>query len=62
MALLIDAGYDGQLARAASKDSFIPLGDAATLVLLSEDGDRGGRARAGLTPTPGRTLPGRPIR
>ena len=37
MALLIDAGYDGQLARAASKDSFVPLGDAATLVLLSED-------------------------
>jgi len=37
MAMLIDAGYDGQLARAASKDSFIPLGDAATLVLLSED-------------------------
>jgi 2-oxoisovalerate dehydrogenase E1 component len=36
MATLIDAGYDGQLARAASKDSFIPLGDAATLVLLSE--------------------------
>jgi 2-oxoisovalerate dehydrogenase E1 component len=37
MAMLIDAGYDGQLARAASKDSFVPLGDAATLVLLSED-------------------------
>jgi len=36
MATLIDAGYDGQLARAASKDSFIPLGDAAMLVLLSE--------------------------
>ena len=29
MAMLIDAGYDGQLARVASKDSFIPLGDAA---------------------------------
>jgi len=37
MAMLIDAGYDGQLARAASKDSFVPLGDAAQLVLLSED-------------------------
>ena len=37
IAMLIDAGYDGQLARAASKDSFVPLGDAATLVLLSED-------------------------
>jgi 2-oxoisovalerate dehydrogenase E1 component len=37
MAMLIDAGYDGQLVRAASKDSFVPLGDAAKLVLLSED-------------------------
>jgi len=37
MALLLDAGYDGQLARATSKDSFIPLGGAANLVLLSED-------------------------
>jgi 2-oxoisovalerate dehydrogenase E1 component len=34
---LIDAGYDGQLARVASKDSFVPLGDAANLVLVSED-------------------------
>jgi 2-oxoisovalerate dehydrogenase E1 component len=37
MALLLDAGYDGQLARVTSKDSFIPLGGAANLVLLSED-------------------------
>ena len=37
IATLIDAGYDGQLARVTSKDSFIPLGDAANLVLLSED-------------------------
>jgi 2-oxoisovalerate dehydrogenase E1 component len=36
IAMLIDAGYDGQLARVTSKDSFIPLGDAANLVLLSE--------------------------
>ena len=36
MATLIDAGYDGQLARVTSKDSFIPLGGAANLVLLSE--------------------------
>jgi 2-oxoisovalerate dehydrogenase E1 component len=35
--MLIDAGFDGQLARVASKDSFIPLGDAANLILLSED-------------------------
>ncbi len=37
IAALVDAGFDGQLARVASKDSFIPLGDAANLVLLSED-------------------------
>ncbi len=34
---LLEAGYDGHLARVASKDSFVPLGDAARLVLLSED-------------------------
>ena len=37
VAELVDAGYDGRLARVSSKDSFIPLGDAASLVLLSED-------------------------
>ena len=37
IAMLIDAGFDGRLARVTSKDSFIPLGDAANLVLLSED-------------------------
>ena len=37
IAMLIDAGFDGQLARVTSKDSFVPLGDAANLVLLSED-------------------------
>ena len=37
VATLIEVGYDGQLARVTSKDSFIPLGDAAKLVLLSED-------------------------
>ena len=36
IAALVDAGFDGPLARVASKDSFIPLGDAANLVLLSE--------------------------
>jgi 2-oxoisovalerate dehydrogenase E1 component len=34
---LVDAGYEGRLARVASKDSFVPLGDAARLVLVSED-------------------------
>jgi 2-oxoisovalerate dehydrogenase E1 component len=36
VAALVDAGYGGKLARVASKDSFIPLGDASSLVLLSE--------------------------
>ncbi|PRZ41150.1 2-oxoisovalerate dehydrogenase E1 component [Antricoccus suffuscus] len=34
---LIDAGFDGKIARVTSKDSFVPLADAANLVLLSED-------------------------
>ena len=34
---LVDAGYRGALARVASADSFIPLGDAALTVLLSEE-------------------------
>jgi len=33
---LVDAGFDGRVARVAGKDSFVPLGDAAGLVLLSE--------------------------
>jgi 2-oxoisovalerate dehydrogenase E1 component len=33
---LVDAGFDGTIRRVASRDSFIPLGDAANLVLLSE--------------------------
>jgi 2-oxoisovalerate dehydrogenase E1 component len=37
VAELVDAGYAGRLARVSSKDSFVPLGDAARLVLLSED-------------------------
>ncbi len=36
VAELVDAGFTGRIARVASKDSFIPLGDAAKLVLLSE--------------------------
>jgi len=36
LAALVDAGFDGRVARVASKDSFIPLGDASSLVLLSE--------------------------
>jgi 2-oxoisovalerate dehydrogenase E1 component len=32
---LVDAGFTGRIARVASQDSFIPLGDAAYTVLLS---------------------------
>jgi 2-oxoisovalerate dehydrogenase E1 component len=34
---LADAGFAGRLARVTSADSFVPLGDAAATVLLSED-------------------------
>jgi len=33
---LVDAGYPGLIARVASEDSFIPLGQAANAVLLDE--------------------------
>ncbi len=33
---LVDGGFSGRIARVASEDSFIPLGDAAATVLLSE--------------------------
>jgi 2-oxoisovalerate dehydrogenase E1 component len=36
VAALVDARFDGRIARVASKDSFVPLGGAANLVLLSE--------------------------
>ncbi|MDH4347062.1 MAG: MFS transporter, partial [Thermoleophilia bacterium] len=36
LAELVDAGFDGRMARVASKDSFVPLGHAARLVLVSE--------------------------
>jgi 2-oxoisovalerate dehydrogenase E1 component len=36
VAALVDASFGGRLARVASADSFIPLGDAANLVLVSE--------------------------
>jgi 2-oxoisovalerate dehydrogenase E1 component len=35
---LVDAGFTGRVARVASQDSFVPLGDAADTVLLSEAG------------------------
>ncbi|ORI15243.1 MFS transporter [Rhodococcus sp. 1163] len=50
IAALADAGFDGIVRRVASKDSFIPLGDAALEVLLSEDGiiDASGRIFDGV--------------
>jgi 2-oxoisovalerate dehydrogenase E1 component len=36
LASLIDRGFEGRMARVASEDAFIPLGDAARLVLLDE--------------------------
>ena len=36
LATLVDHSFRGVMARVTSKDSFIPLGDAANLVLLSE--------------------------
>ncbi len=37
LAALLAGGFTGAVDRVASKDSFIPLGDAALHVLLSED-------------------------
>jgi 2-oxoisovalerate dehydrogenase E1 component len=37
LAQLVEAGYRGRMARVASRDSFVPLGAAANLVLLGED-------------------------
>ena len=37
LSLLVEAGYRGRMARVASRDSFVPLGGAANLVLLGED-------------------------
>jgi len=37
LAALIDIGFEGSMARVTSKDSYVPLGDAALLVLVSED-------------------------
>ncbi|MFZ4719067.1 MAG: thiamine pyrophosphate-dependent enzyme [Ilumatobacteraceae bacterium] len=37
LAALVDDGFTGRMARVTSKDSFVPLGDAARLVLVSED-------------------------
>ncbi|HEY0473244.1 MAG TPA: thiamine pyrophosphate-dependent enzyme [Kribbella sp.] len=36
LAALVDAGFSGSMARVTSEDSFVPLGDAARQVLVSE--------------------------
>ena len=52
IAALVDAGFEGTIGRVASADSFIPLGDAAKLVLVSE-ADIEDAVRAGLGTAPG---------
>jgi 2-oxoisovalerate dehydrogenase E1 component len=37
LAALVDDGFLGRMSRVTSKDSFVPLGDAAKLVLVGED-------------------------
>jgi 2-oxoisovalerate dehydrogenase E1 component len=34
---LVEHGFSGRIRRVASRDSYVPLGDAANLVLLGED-------------------------
>jgi 2-oxoisovalerate dehydrogenase E1 component len=34
---LVEAGFDGAIGRVAAADSFVPLGDAADLVLVDDD-------------------------
>ena len=37
IAALVENGFSGRIARVSSVDSYVPLGDAANLVLLSEN-------------------------
>jgi 2-oxoisovalerate dehydrogenase E1 component len=37
IAALVEAGFSGRIARVASRDSYVPLGAAANLVLLAEE-------------------------
>jgi 2-oxoisovalerate dehydrogenase E1 component len=48
IAALVDGGYRGALARVTSRDSLVPLGEAANLVLLAEE-DVEGAARSLLS-------------
>ena len=40
LAALVDGGFRGQAARVTSEDSFVPLGEAAATVLLSQGASR----------------------
>ena len=51
LSALVDAGFTGRMARVTSKDSVVPLGDAANLVLLSEDEIEGAARRLVGAPT-----------
>ena len=53
IAALVDAGFDGRVARVTSKDSFVPLGAAANLVLLSEEEIAAAALRLLAVPTEG---------
>jgi 2-oxoisovalerate dehydrogenase E1 component len=37
LSALVEGGFRGRMARVASRDSYVPLGPAANLVLLAED-------------------------
>ena len=51
LAGLLEAGFDGPMRRVASADSFIPLGPAAQLVLLTEaEIDAAARGVVAVTP------------
>jgi 2-oxoisovalerate dehydrogenase E1 component len=59
VAALVEAGFRGPITRVSSVDSFIPLGDAATTVLLDEAAiDRAARDLVMATPAPDDRRPG----
>ncbi len=59
VAALVEAGFRGPITRVSSVDSFIPLGDAATTVLLDEGAiDRAARDLVMATPAPDDRRPG----
>ena len=61
VAALADGGFGGPVARVTSEDSFIPLGEAAMTVLLSQHGIEAAACRllrrAGPVPEPQGTRP-----